>query len=279
MLTDENIDVVHICTPHYLHKDMAVKALKAGKNIILEKPAAMTLEELSELEEAYKASDKKACIMLQNRTNNSVAQMKNLIDNDGTLGKMLGIAGFMTWHRDENYYKTEDWRGKWETEGGGLLINQAIHMIDLLDWLGGGIEEIKCSLSNFVNDAIAVEDTAHMTMKFKNGTTGVFYATNGFSTDAPFRIEIIFENGTLRYADSRLYRIDTEVEVVTTDSQNAKGKKCWGSGHKGVIEKFYYALENNLEDYLDLTEGVHSSKLMLSMYKESVEKGKEWIKI
>lgn len=280
VLADENIDVVHICTPHYLHKEMAIKALEAGKNIVLEKPVAMSIEEIDELEKVYRKSDKKACIMLQNRTNNSVAKMKELIDGDKTLGKMLGISGFLTWFRDAAYYESEPWRGKWETEGGGLLINQAIHLVDMLDWLGGGIKAVKSSISNKSLDEIEVEDTADALFLLNNGTKAVFYATNAFSVNSPFRVEVVFENATLRYADSRLYKItDDTAEMIITDKQSETGKKYWGSGHSNVINKFYYALDNGSDDYMDLTEGLHSARVMLAMYNDKKTERKDWIEL
>lgn len=281
VLADKNIDVIHICTPHYLHKEMAVSALKAGKNIVLEKPAAMTLSELSEMEEVYKMSDKKACIVLQNRMNTSVAEMKRLIKEDKSLGKMLGIAGFMTWRRDGEYYKRDSWRGRWATEGGALLINQAVHMIDLIDWLGGGIKSVKSSISNKSLDGIIeTEDTSDSLFIFKSGVHGVFYATNAFGADSPFRIEAVFENATLRYADTRLYKIENGVKIIAEDfATDICGKKCWGGGHARVINDFYNALINGGEDYIDLKDGLHSAKVMLSMYKDKNPERKDWVNI
>lgn len=277
VLADERINTVHICTPHYLHKSMALAALEAGKNIVLEKPVGISLEEIDELERVYRKSDRKVCIMLQNRTNNSVAEMKRIIDEDKTLGKMRGIAAFMTWHRDEAYYASADWRGKWATEGGALLINQAIHIIDLLDWLGGGIAAVKSGISNKATPSIETEDTAEAVFEMKNGCRGVFYATNTFGADMPFRVEAVFENAVLRYADGHLYRIGKDVEIVTNDSKNIAGKECWGDGHSRVISKFYNAVESGTDDYMDLLSGIHSAKVMLSMYKNGLEKDGDWI--
>lgn len=280
VLADENIEVVHICTPHYLHVQMAIKALEAGKHIVLEKPVGMLLSEIDELEAIYKKTDKKACIMLQNRTNNGMVKMKELIENDKTLGKMLGLSGFITWSRDDGYYKSEEWRGKWATEGGGLLINQAIHMVDMLNWIGGGIKSLKSSISNKLINTIEVEDTADALFVLNNSVRGVFYASNAHSVNSPFLVEAAFENALLRYADSRLYRITEEnCEVLAYDNRAEIGKKYWGNGHANVINKFYYSLENGGDDYIDLTEGLHSARVMLSMYGDKKVERKEWIKL
>lgn len=279
VLSDKNIDVVHICTPHYLHKDMAVGALSAGKNIVLEKPAVMTPAELNELKAAYKNSDNKACIMLQNRTNTSIAEMKRTVDTDKSLGKLLGMTGFMTWHRDNAYYASAKWHGTWKYEGGGVLINQAMHMIDLIDWLGGGISELKADLSNKATSSVEIEDTAEAIFKLNCGAKAVFYATNAFTADVPFRIEMIFEKATLRYADNKLYKISDNTEILANDIQIIDGKKCWGGGHRKVINGFYSALETGCGDYIDLNDGFHSASVMLSMYKKGLNTGKDWIKI
>ena len=280
-IKDKNIDVVHICTPHYLHAEMAEKALLNGKNIVLEKPAAMSLEELSRLEEVYKRTDKRACIMLQNRTNTCIEKMRSMARNDTSLGKMLGIAGFMTWSRGEEYYKKDAWRGKWATEGGALLINQAVHIIDLIDLLGGGIKAVKSSISNkSLNGIIEAEDTCDSLFLFENGMRGVFYATNAFCVDSPFRIELVFENAALRYADTRLYRIDNDVKIIAEDFVvGLGGKRCWGGGHAKVIDDFYNALLNGTNNYIDLADGLHSARVMLSMYSDRTIRNDAWIKI
>lgn len=277
-LNDKNTDVIHICTPHWLHKDMAVKALKAGKNIVLEKPAVMTHGELSELCEVYEKSDKKACIMLQNRTNTAVEKLKELTDSK-VFGEILGMTGFMTWNRTAEYYASAEWRGTWKHEGGGVLINQAVHLIDLMDWLSGGISEIKADLSNKNTPSIEVEDTAEAIFKLKNGARAVFYATNAFTADVPFRLEIFFEKAVLRYADNKLYKIGDDIELLADDVQITDGKKCWGGGHRKVIADFYKALDENGGNYIDLKDGFRSARLMLSMYNSGLNIGKDWIKL
>lgn len=279
MLTDKNIDVVHICTPHYLHKDMAIKALSAGKNIVLEKPIAMSLSEIDELEAFYKTCDKKACVMFQNRTNESAEKLKEIIENDKSIGKMLGISGFVTWHRDEEYYNSEEWRGKWATEGGGVLINQTVHTLDLIDWFGGGIKAVKSSMSNKKIGMIEVEDTVDALFVMNNGCHGVFYATNNFDVNSSVKIEVAFENATFRYADSRLYKITDEVEILANDTQGTGAKAYWGNGHMYVINRFYNALVNNSDDYIDLTTGLHSARVMMAMYQTEVERKIQWIEV
>ena len=215
VLADENVDVVHICTPHYLHKDMAVSALAAGKHVVLEKPLAMNRAELGELVEAEKKSDKKVCIMFQNRKNYAILKLKELVENEA-YGKLISISGFMTWLRDEAYYKADAWRGKWETEGGGALINQSVHLLDMMRFVGGEIDSVKANISTkYLNDVIEVEDTADALFFYKSGIRGCFYATNAYGTTTPFQMVVECEKGRLRYSDNFLMEI---VDVLLPNS-------------------------------------------------------------
>ena len=279
MLKDPKVEVVHICTPHYLHKEMAVKALLAGKDAVLEKPAAIDSAELAELRRAYAASGRKLCLMLQNRTNESIALLKHLIETDASLGNLTGIAAFMTWYRDEAYYNSAAWRGTWKYEGGGALINQAVHLIDLVAYLGGGIEKVRGSISTKLLDGcIEVEDTADALFHLKNGIRACFYAANTYTQNAPFHLELDFENARLRYADNRLYKITADAaKVLAADDIHAPGKIYWGSGHQNVINHFYHALEHG-GAYIDFNDGLNTMEALFAVY-ESAKHGETEITI
>lgn len=273
MLKDPKIDVVHICTPHYLHKDMALKALKAGKNVILEKPVAMNKAEMTELMEYYDSDECKAqmCIMLQNRTNACVRKMRDIMENDDSTGALKGIIATLSWKRDEEYYNKDEWRGKWATEGGGLLINQAVHLVDLIVYFGGKTESIKSNISHWKVTNIEVEDTANALIKFESGIYGVFNATNCHSCDSPFYLELQFENTLLRYADGALYRISGDnIDIIERDNKAVIGKAYWGRGHEGVIDAFYATLSGNKQPYTDIHDAEEAMNLVFSMYEKGL---------
>lgn len=277
VLADCSIDVVHICTPHYLHKDMAVKALAAGKNVVLEKPLSMNKTELREVISAQKQYGKKVCVMFQNRKNNAVRVLKE-IKESGRLGKLLAISGFMTWDRDAAYYAQDAWRGKWKTEGGGVLINQSVHLLDLMGYIGGKIESVKASISTKrLEGVIEVEDTADALLFYENGMRGCFYATNAYGTTTPFQLTAEFEQGRVRYSDNFLYEIKNGEApcVIAGNDMNTPGKSCWGSGHAVVIDEFYKALENGTDDYLALSTGIDTSNLLFSIYESAKAGGKQ----
>lgn len=274
-LNDKSIDVMHICTPHYLHKDMTVRAMEHGKSVVLEKPAAMNRHEFDELCRAAELMNGKICVMLQNRTNPGIAAMKEIIRN-GSLGKLKNLTGILTWHRDADYYRHDAWRGKIETEGGGVLINQAIHIIDLLCFLGGKIKSVRGSISNkTIGDIIEVEDTADAIFKTELGLNICFYATNGCSYNRPIQIEAEFENGQLRYADSRLYKItDSACETIMSDIAETPGKPYWGGGHKKVITDFYNFLDTGNGKYITLNDAAPAMKALYAFY-ESAKQNRE----
>jgi len=275
VLKDADVDVVHICTPHYLHKDMAIAALSAGKHVVLEKPLALNREELEELIAAEQASDKKVCVMFQNRKNHAILKFKELVEKEA-YGKLLSISGFMTWLRDEAYYKADAWRGKWETEGGGALINQAVHLLDMMTFIGGKVESVKANISTkLLGDIIEVEDTADALFFYESGIRGCFYATNAYGTTTPFQMIAEFENGRLRYSDNFLMEIvgNEPPKVIAGNDFNAPGKACWGSGHAVVIDEFYRAICENTDEYLALSQGVHTETLLCAIYESAKNNG------
>ena len=159
MIEKEQPDVLHVCTPHYLHVPMTQYALERGINVFMEKPPAITLAQLDQLKQAVYASKAKLGLCYQNRYNPSYRAAKEFIAS-GAAGKVLGARGLVTWNRPAPYYTQSEWRGKLATEGGGVLINQAVHTLDLLSDLLGRPDWIDASLSNHhLKGLIEVEDT------------------------------------------------------------------------------------------------------------------------
>ena len=269
MLTDSNIDTVHICTPHYLHCEMAIKALASGRDTVLEKPVAMTKSELDKLL-AFK-TDRKLCVMLQNRTNKCAEKLYEIVNETQPDGNIISMCAFLTWCRTEDYYKSDSWRGKLKTEGGGLLINQAVHTLDLVGWLGGGIKSIFGSVSTKkLGGCIEVEDTADALIELNNGCSANFYAANTYTLNPAPRIEVQCENALYRYADERLYRItDNDVQIIENDMYTENGKRYWGCGHEKVINAFYSSLCGSKAEYTDLTGAKNTMDALFAFYESA----------
>lgn len=259
VLADGEIDCVHICTPHYLHFDMAKKALAAGKNVVLEKPVTRTRQEWEALKAAEGAD--RVCVVLQNRLNPCVQKLRELIQA-GTLGSVKGARGFLTWNRGKAYYDSASWRGRWDTEGGGLLINQAIHLLDLFGYLLGGIRGVRTDMCNHtLEGVIEVEDTLAAHLELADGVRGVFFATNGYSEDsAPF-LEISFEKGIARYLDHKLWINDS---LTAEDIPAAAGKAYWGSSHERLLQRYY-----DEGRWFSLSDAANTMETVFAMYEDA----------
>ncbi len=280
MLQSGEADAVHICTPHYLHKEMAMKALRAGCDVVLEKPASMNRAELEELMVAEAQAKGRVCVMLQNRTNDCIKMLAEIIKKQENTGAFLSINGTVTWLRDEAYYRHDAWRGKWVTEGGGLLINQAIHLIDLMGFLGGKISRVRGSISTkWLDGVIEVEDTADAVFQFQNGTRGCFYATNASVCSTPVQLDVFFEKVHYRYADHCLYEIRDGkfAGVICYDGGDVPGKAVWGDGHSRVIQSFYESAQDS-GGYITLKDAENSAKALFAFY-ESAKNGGGWVTV
>ncbi|MBQ8802212.1 MAG: Gfo/Idh/MocA family oxidoreductase [Tyzzerella sp.] len=234
-LKDEEIDSIHICTPHYLHYGMIEKCLVAGKQVVSEKPITMKKEEFSALLREF--AGKPVYPVMQNRTNKCVTTLKQILDTDTELGKLISVKGIMTWHRDESYYNSAAWRGTLAYEGGGVLINQSVHTLDLMIYLAGNVESVNATMSNkSLQGVIEVEDTVDAFMKFKNGATGIFYATNAYGKTKKPQLELEFEHASFQYINGELYR---DKQFVCRDDHKFSGKEYWGSGHGRLLYDLY----------------------------------------
>lgn len=268
VLSDPAVDSVHICTPHYLHVPMALAAAKAEKRIVLEKPIAMNTKDAAIVAQALENIP--CCAIFQNRYNPCVKRMKHAVDKH-TYGELLGLKGILTWCRTPQYYQSADWRGKWATEGGGLVINQAVHMLDLLQFLGGGAAAIQAHYDTRVlGDVIEVEDTAEATLYLHSGKLAHFYAINTYSTNSPYDIELHFERGILRYMYGKLYLVSGDaLQLLESDDNAGKGKVYWGAGHAYVINAFYQGT-----DYTTISDALASISLVEGLYRSSRENKK-----
>ncbi len=268
MLEKEKPEVAHICTPHFLHAPMAMDAMRSGADVYLEKPAALDYQEALSILDVQNQTGRKVCVSFQNRVIPTSVMAKQMAD-DEALGKFLGARGFMTWRRDGAYYTESNWRGKWATEGGGVLMNQSIHTLDLLQHFGGKVAKTEGTASLRKNRGIIeVEDTAEATLTYENGKTALFYATNCNVKDSSVQIDLYFENGSLMLYNNRLYKDQGNgFELLLDDSENlAVGKLVWGNGHAMMMKRFYAALDGENTEYCTLEDGIQVLKIIQNVY-------------
>jgi len=194
MLRGQQVQMVSICTPHPTHARLAVAATRAGVHVLVEKPMAVSLRECDAMIAAAREGDVRLGVISQRRLYEPVQRVKRAIDS-GKIGKpILATLVVMGW-RDEDYYHSDAWRGKWLTEGGGVLVNQTPHQLDLLQWLMGPIQELAGYWDNLNHPYIEVEDTAVAALRFQNGALGTILVSNSQKPGFYAKIHIHGENG------------------------------------------------------------------------------------
>ena len=196
---------MHICLPHYLHAPVAIEALSLGKNVLTEKPMAIMTADARAMIAAAEQSAGRLGVVFQNRYNPAVQQARSLIMS-GEMGAFLGMKAQVAWNRTPPYYTESGWRGSKTTEGAGVLINQSIHTLDLLSYLGGPIEKVRASaFTGLLEGVIEVEDNAMAVAVYEGGQRAVIHATNNNVTDAPVEVDIYMEKGALKLFGPKLY--------------------------------------------------------------------------
>lgn len=194
MCREAQLDVVSVCTPHPLHANPAVAAASCGCHVLVEKPLASTLADCDAIIEAGERSHVTIGTMVQRRFYRPCMRIRQAID-DGKLGRpVLGMVTMLGW-RDEDYYRSDPWRGSWEGEGGGVLVNQAPHQLDLLLWYMGEVDEVYGVWKNLNHPYIEVEDTAAAVVKFKNGGVGSIVVSNSQNPALYGKVHIFGDNG------------------------------------------------------------------------------------
>ena len=275
MLDSGLCDAVLVEVPHYAHPEMVMECLKRNIHVICEKPAGVYTKQVREMNEASKNSNALFGMMFNQRTNCLYRKMREIIA-DGGIGELQRVTWIITdWYRTQQYYDSGSWRATWEGEGGGVLINQCPHQIDLVQWVVG---EMPVSVNGFCQYGkwhdIEVEDEVTAFFKYKNGATGVFITTTG---EAPGtnRLEISGTGGKLLSEDGRTltwYKnaVDSqencktskegfkkpamEVIEVETDGQNPQ--------HTGIINNFTAAILGKAPLFVDGKEGINGVEIM-----------------
>ncbi len=282
MMNSDDIDAVLVATPHYLHPVYAMEALKADKHVLVEKPAGVYAKAVSELNAMADKSDKVFGVMFNQRTNPLYKKMKELIDA-GELGEITRVNWIITnWYRTQNYYDSGTWRATWEGEGGGVLLNQAPHQLDLIQWLCGVPSKVtaKCGYGKYHD--IEVEDDVTIYMEYPNGATGVFITGTG---DFPGtnRLEISGTRGKIVVENAwnefygindnciNFYRSQKDVSEHTKDCPNGfEAPACWnckievnGSNeqHVGIVNNFFDAILNGTKLLAPGQEGINGVRL------------------
>ena len=274
MLEDGNIDAICICTPSGLHAEAAIKALEAGKHVVLEKPMALTVEDADAVNEAVKKSGCLLTVISQLRFSKDVQRIKTLVEA-GAFGKLAFCDLYMKYWRDPSYYASSTWKGTFKFDGGGALMNQGIHGVDLLLYIAGNAAVSKGKVRTISHD-IEVEDVAAAVLEFDNGALGVIEASTCAHQGFYRKIEIIGDQG---YA---ILREDTIEELVidgkdlkeSSDSAGVSGSHRDAAAiqsdmHGLQIRNLIRAIYGKEHLLIDAMEGRKAVKLIRDIYESS----------
>ncbi len=268
LLEEFHPDVVHVCTPHHQHADVAIACLQAGVAVLQEKPLAHTLEQAERIVAAARQHpETKIGVCFQNRYNLTAQAIRRLVDS-GRLGAIAGTASTVLWHRTAAYYQARPWRGRRADSGGGVLINQAIHTLDLVQWLAGEVTGVAGRAGTYgLGGVVDVEDTAQLVLDHAGGARSVFFATLAHVVDAPVTLDLIGEHATARLrGDLTVSWSDGRTELVSERTATQTGRAYWGVSHELLINDFYARLTDPDPFWIGPAEALKSLRIITDLY-------------
>ncbi len=262
MVREEKLDLVIICTPHPNHLDATIKALECGSHVLVEKPFAATLSDCDAMIKASKIHGRNLGVVSQRRFYEPVKRVKQAI-NEGKIGKPVLATVQMYGWRDEAYYASDPWRGSWKHEGGGVLVNQAPHQLDVLLWLMGDIDELFGVWANLNHPYVEVEDTAMAIIRFKSGALGNIIVSNSQKPGMYGKIHIHGSNGASvgvqpEGGSSFIAGMTSIAAPPVNDLWTVSGEETllsdWvkrDTEFFGTIDPTVYYIQRQLEDFVD----------------------------
>ena len=273
MLKRTDIDVVSICTPNGLHADLGIQAALAGKHVVIEKPIDVTLEKADALIKTCQKQGVELSIVFQRRYSDGVIALKKLLE-EGKLGKVIFGGCYIKLYRSQEYYDSAAWRGTWDIDGGGVLMNQGIHYIDMLQYLAGPVAEVTGHCGTFGHTGIEVEDTASAVVTFQSGALGVIEGTTCAYPGLVSRVDIygtegsaVIENDVLTSVQLKSgyeYKVGSSTENAGVSSPDISFE-C----HQRQFEEITTALKNKMEPPISGVEGRKALEVILAIYKSA----------
>jgi UDP-N-acetyl-2-amino-2-deoxyglucuronate dehydrogenase len=274
------LDLVILGSPSGLHATQGIAAAKVGLHVLTEKPIDISTARADLLISAAKQSNVKLGVIFQDRLKPDIRRLKQWIDT-GVLGKILFVDARVKWYRPPEYYSSSKWRGTLALDGGGALINQGVHTVDLLLYLFGDVTRVQAHTAALLHK-IEAEDTALAILEFASGATGVFHATTAAYPGYPRRVEIsgsegtvILEHDRIIAADLRKVPSDFAVSGVGDRNQSASSAAVTDvRGHQAIVEDFIRAIQQNTAPVCDGAEGRRSIALVEAIYTAAKNPGR-----
>ena len=273
MLSREAIDAVCICTPSGMHCEHAIIAAKAGKHVLCEKPLDVTREKVDRMIHACNEANVLLGGVFQRRTSLAAVNARKAL-SEGKLGRIVMASASLKYYRGQEYYNSDSWRGTWELDGGGALMNQGIHGIDMLQWIVGGIESVYARCATLVRN-IETEDTAVVSVKFKNGALGVIEGATSVYPGQDTIFTIQGEKGTISFGDRGFYvwEFMDSREKPPDAGDGFGGLNCgWtatNSGHIQLVQNMAEAIRNGTKPMIPGEEARKAVDVVLAIYESS----------
>ena len=281
MIADPNVDAVAICTPSGAHMEPTVAAAKAGKHVIVEKPLEINLKRCDQIIRACEKNDVRLATIFPSRFHKASKLLKEAIDK-GKFGRLTMGDAYVKWYRTQAYYDSGKWRGTWDLDGGGALMNQAIHSVDMLLWLMGPAAEVTAQTATLAHKRIEVEDVATVMLRFENGALGVIEATTAAFPGWLKKIEIhgsegsacIEEEDIKQWQFAKMTAADKRIakafqNVTETGGGAADPSAIGHAGHTAQFKDFVAAIKSGDSPAIDGPEGRRSVELIRAVYKSA----------
>jgi UDP-N-acetyl-2-amino-2-deoxyglucuronate dehydrogenase len=290
MLADADLDIVTVCTPSGMHAEHVIAAMRSGRHVIVEKPMDITLKAIDEMLRVQAETGVKLAVISQHRWDPATRRLYDLIQ-DGALGRLVLGNAHVLWWRAQEYYDSGAWRGTWALDGGGVLMNQSIHSIDLLQWLLGPVASVRAYADTLAH-CMETEDTAVAALRFRSGALGTIAATTSAYPGVAARIEVFGDRGSAIIENDRLSQLslgrdgreepppygltigthDPRLDRSEAAARNAAGVSA--TTHAAQIDDMVRAVRDNGTPLVDGRAGKHPVEIIIGIY-ESARTGRE----
>lgn len=299
ILQNPEIDAVTLCTPSGRHGDLAAEALRAGKHVVIEKPMEVSVAACDALLDAQRASGRRLAVISQHRFDPASQLVRRLLD-EGALGRLVAVNIQIPWYRTQEYYDSGDWRGTWAMDGGGCLMNQGVHTVDLMLWLCGPVREVTARVATAAHERIEVEDVACATLTFANGALGTLFASTAAYPGFAVRLAIHGTEGTAILEGDELHTLAIRgretiagssasahaLQVATGGTRSAVRHAAndvaqdtapawkWGDAHRAQFADFADAIRENRPPLADGTAGRAAVRFIHAVYESARSGGR-----
>lgn len=281
VLADDSVDLISVCTDHASHAQIVIDAFEAGKHVVCEKALAANIQGLQRMKHAHaQHPDLVFSGIFQHRFDGVNRLLKKLIE-DGAFGTLLTVSISARCLRTRQYYQSDKWRGTWDLEGGGVLINQAIHYVDVLGWITGGVEALCAAYANRTHSkVIETEDTLTASLRFRNGALGTIEATSSSHLDWEMTVSVHGSEGSveirngkplkLTFEDEAIGKKVAEALAVANDPEGTDaGKSYYGTGHTAQIADVVDAVRQKRPPFVTGESAGHAVRIVLGAYESS----------